>query len=94
MTERSGSPDSKVTHKTLWRNTQPGALLVMGPRAVYAATRQPIADAVIDVCHCDALSLYSGDEGRPALADAAGGAGPGAGGLTGAVQGSGEPRAG
>jgi protocatechuate 3,4-dioxygenase beta subunit len=114
VTERSGSPDRKVTHKTFWRNTlscdnaavpvsqrngrlatladfgsaqpctmlkdsfegpfffctnpgtadiargQPGAPLVIALRAINAATCQPIADAVIDVWHCDAKGLYSG----------------------------------
>lgn len=114
VTERSGSPDRKVTHKAFWRNTlscdnaavpvsqrstrlatiadfggaqqctklkdsvegpfffcinpgisdiargQPGAPLVIALRAVNAATCQPIPDAVIDVWHCDAKGLYSG----------------------------------
>jgi protocatechuate 3,4-dioxygenase beta subunit len=114
VTERSGSPDRLVTHKTFWRNTlscdnaavpassrsgrlatpadfggaqacsmmkdsfegpfffctnpgvadiargQPGAPLAIALRAVDAATCQPIPDAVIDVWHCDARGLYSG----------------------------------
>lgn len=114
VTERSGSPDRKVTHATFWRNTlscdnsgvpvsplsgrlatptdfgatppctmlkdsiegpfffctnpgmadiargQAGAPLVIAFRAINAATCQPIADAVIDVWHCDARGLYSG----------------------------------
>lgn len=114
VTERSGSPDRKVTHKTFWRNTlscdnaavpasqrsgrlallsdfgsaqpcsmlkdsfegpfffctnpgvadiargQPGAPLVIALRALDAATCQPIPGAVIDVWHCDAKGLYSG----------------------------------
>lgn len=114
VTERSGSPDRKVTHTTFWRNTLscdnaavpasrrdgrlatpadfgaaqsctmmkdslegpfyfctnpgvadiarglPGAPLVIALRAVNAVTCQPIADAVIDVWHCDARGLYSG----------------------------------
>jgi protocatechuate 3,4-dioxygenase beta subunit len=114
VTERSGSPDRKVTHKTFWNTTlscdnaavpasqqsarlstledfggspqctmlknsvegpfyfctnpgvadiargQPGTPLVIALRAVNAATCQPIADAVIDVWHCDAGGLYSG----------------------------------
>jgi protocatechuate 3,4-dioxygenase beta subunit len=114
VTERSGSPDRKVTHKTIWNNTlscdnaavpvsqrsnrlatladfggaqhctmlknsvegpfyfctnpgaadiargHAGAPLVIALRAVNAATCQPIADAVIDVWHCDAKGLYSG----------------------------------
>lgn len=114
VTERSGSPDRKVTHTTFWRNTlscdntavpvsqrsgrlatpadfggappctmlkdsfegpfffctnpgvvdiargQPGAPLVIALRALDAATCQPIRDAVIDVWHCDAKGLYSG----------------------------------
>lgn len=114
VTERSGSPDRKVTHKTFWNNTlscdnagvplsqrngrlatladfgaaqqctmlknsvegpfffctnpgaadiargQAGVPLVIALRAVNAATCQPIADAVIDVWHCDAKGLYSG----------------------------------
>jgi protocatechuate 3,4-dioxygenase beta subunit len=39
---------------------QPGAPLVIALRAINAATCQPIADAVIDVWHCDAKGLYSG----------------------------------
>ncbi len=116
VTERSGSADRKVTHKTFWNNTLscdnaavpvsqpggrlatvadfgaaqpctmlkdsvegpfyfctnpgsadiarelPGAPLVIALRAVNAATCQPIADAVIDVWHCDALGLYSGHD--------------------------------
>ena len=34
--------------------------MVIALRAINAATCQPIADAVIDVWHCDAKSLYSG----------------------------------
>lgn len=114
VTDRSGSADRKVTHKTFWNNTlscdnaavpvsqrsgrlampadfdgaqtctmlkdsvegpfffctnpgvadiargQRGAPLVIALRALNAATCQPIADAVIDVWHCDALGLYSG----------------------------------
>jgi protocatechuate 3,4-dioxygenase beta subunit len=114
VTERSGSPDRQVTHKTFWNNTlscdnaavpvsqrstrlatpadfagvqpctllkdslegpfffctnpgvadiargQPGAPLVVALRAINAATCQPIADAVIDIWHCDARGLYSG----------------------------------
>jgi len=114
VTERSGSPDRKVTHKAFWSNTlscdnaavpvsqqstrlatladfggaqqctmlknsvegpfffctnpgiadlargQPGAPLVIALRAINAATCQPIRDAVIDVWHCDAKGLYSG----------------------------------
>ena len=114
VTERSGSPDRKVTHTTFWRNTlscdnaavpvsqrngrlaapadfgaaqqctmlkdsvegpfyfctnpgvadiargQQGAPLVIALRAINAATCQPIPDAVIDVWHCDAKGLYSG----------------------------------
>jgi protocatechuate 3,4-dioxygenase beta subunit len=114
VTERSGSPDRKVTHTTLWRNTlscdnagvpvsqrngrlatpadfgsaqqctmlkdsiegpfyfctnpgvadiargQPGAPLVIALRAINAATCAPIPDAVIDIWHCDARGLYSG----------------------------------
>ncbi len=39
---------------------QAGAPLVIALRAVNAATCQPIADAVIDIWHCDAKGLYSG----------------------------------
>lgn len=39
---------------------QPGVPLVIALRAINAATCQPIADAVIDVWHCDARGLYSG----------------------------------
>jgi protocatechuate 3,4-dioxygenase beta subunit len=39
---------------------QPGAPLVIALRAINAATCQPMADAVIDVWHCDAKGLYSG----------------------------------
>jgi protocatechuate 3,4-dioxygenase beta subunit len=39
---------------------QPGAPLVIALRAINAATCQPIPDAVIDVWHCDARGLYSG----------------------------------
>lgn len=39
---------------------QPGAPLVIALRAIDAATCQPIPDAVIDVWHCDAKGLYSG----------------------------------
>lgn len=114
VTERSGSPDRKVTHTTFWRDTlscdnaavpvsqrsgrlatpadfgaappcamledsiegpfffctnpgaadiargQPGAPLVIALRALDSATCQPIRDAVIDVWHCDAKGLYSG----------------------------------
>jgi protocatechuate 3,4-dioxygenase beta subunit len=114
VTERSGSPDRKVTHKTFWNYTlscgnaavpvsqrngrlatladfgsaqqctmlknsvegpfffctnpgvadiargQAGAPLVIALRAINAATCQPIADAVIDVWHCDAKGRYSG----------------------------------
>lgn len=114
VTERSGTPDRKVTHQTFWRNTlscdnvavpvsarsgrlatpadfgvaqpctmlkdsfegpfffctnpgaadiargQQGAPLVIALRAIDAATCQPIPDAVIDVWHCDAKGLYSG----------------------------------
>jgi protocatechuate 3,4-dioxygenase beta subunit len=114
VTERSGSPDRKVTHKAFWSNNlscdnaavpvsqqggrlatladfggaqqcamlknsvegpfffctnpgaadiargQAGAPLVIALRAMNAATCQPIADAVIDVWHCDAKGLYSG----------------------------------
>lgn len=114
VTERSGAPDRKVTHTTLWRNTLscdnaavpvsqqsgrlatladfgasqqctmlkdsvegpfffctnpgvadiarglPGAPLVIALRAINAATCQPIAGAVVDVWHCDAKGLYSG----------------------------------
>jgi protocatechuate 3,4-dioxygenase beta subunit len=114
VTERSGSPDRKVTHKAFWSNTLscdnaavpvsqqgsrlatpadfggapqctmlknsvegpfyfctnpgvadiarglPGVPLVIALRALNAATCQPIADAVIDVWHCDARGLYSG----------------------------------
>lgn len=114
VTERSGSPDRKVTHQTFWNNTlscdsaavpvsqrqgrlatvadfgaaqqcamlknsvegpfffctnpgvadiargQPGAPLVIALRAINATTCQPITDAVIDVWHCDAKGLYSG----------------------------------
>ena len=114
VTERSGSPDRLVTHKTFWSNTlscdnaavpvsqrstrlatiadfgaaqqctllknsvegpfffctnpgaadiarrQTGTPLVIALRAINAATCQPIADAVIDVWHCDAKGLYSG----------------------------------
>lgn len=38
----------------------PDAPLVIALRAVNAATCQPIADAVIDVWHCDAQGQYSG----------------------------------
>lgn len=38
----------------------PGAPLVIAMRAIDAATCQPIANAVIDVWHCDAKGLYSG----------------------------------
>lgn len=41
---------------------KPGAPLVIALRAIDAATCQPIADAVIDVWHCDASGLYSGHE--------------------------------
>lgn len=114
VTDRSGTPDRKVTHATFWRNTlscdntgtpvspRDGRLAmpadfaaapqctmlkdsVEGPfffctnpgvadiarglagvplsialRAINATTCQPIADAVIDVWHCDAQGLYSG----------------------------------
>ena len=114
VTERSGSPDRLVTHKTFWNNTlscdnaavpvsqrsgrlatvadfggtqpcamqkdsmegpfffctnpgsadisrgQAGTPLVIALRAINAATCQPIVDAVIDVWHCDAKGLYSG----------------------------------
>jgi protocatechuate 3,4-dioxygenase beta subunit len=39
---------------------QAGTPLVIALRAVNAATCQPIADAVIDIWHCDARGLYSG----------------------------------
>lgn len=39
---------------------QPGAPLVVALRAVNAATCRPIPGAVIDVWHCDARGLYSG----------------------------------
>jgi protocatechuate 3,4-dioxygenase beta subunit len=39
---------------------QQGAPLVIALRAIDAATCQPIPDAVIDVWHCDAKGLYSG----------------------------------
>lgn len=114
VTERSGSPDRQVTHKTFWHNTlscdnaavpvsdrstrlatvadfagsqqctmlkdsvegpfyfctnprsadiaqgRPGAPLTIALRAVDAATCQPIPNAVIDIWHCDASGLYSG----------------------------------
>ena len=114
VTERSGSPDRKVVHKTFWNDTlscdnkavpvsqrgarlatvadfgstqqctmlkdsfegpfyfctnpgsadiargQTGAPLVIALRAINAATCQPIPDAVIDIWHCDAKGLYSG----------------------------------
>jgi protocatechuate 3,4-dioxygenase beta subunit len=116
VTERSGSPDRKVTHQTFWNNTlscdntavpvsqrngrlalpadfggaqtctllkdsiegpfffctnpggadiasgRPGAPLVIALRAINAATCQPIANAVIDIWHCDARGLYSGQD--------------------------------
>ena len=39
---------------------QAGAPLVIALRAIDAATCRPIADAVIDIWHCDARGLYSG----------------------------------
>ncbi len=37
-----------------------GSLLVVALRAVDAATCKPLADAVIDIWHCDAMGQYSG----------------------------------
>lgn len=124
VTERSGSPDRRVTHATFWRQTlscdntgvplsprsgrlampadfgaapsctmlkdslegpfffctNPGVAdiarglqgtpLVIALRAIDGATCQPIPGAVIDVWHCDARGLYSGqnlaiDEAAP-----------------------------
>ncbi len=39
---------------------KPGVPLTIAMRAVDAATCQPIANAVIDIWHCDASGLYSG----------------------------------
>lgn len=39
---------------------QAGAPLVIAIRAISAKTCQPISDAVVDVWHCDAKGLYSG----------------------------------
>lgn len=41
---------------------KPGAPLTIALRAVDAATCQPIANAVIDIWHCDANGLYSGHD--------------------------------
>ncbi len=41
---------------------KPGVALTVALRAIDAATCQPIANAVIDIWHCDASGLYSGHD--------------------------------